>query len=380
MAGIAFITAIVVAVFWKAIAIPGVLVLGVVLAWIQWRRFPAWGYAERKDDLLVRRGVLFSRLSVIPYGRMQYIDVTAGPLERAFGLATVHMHTAAAASDARIPGLDREDAATAPRPAGRARRGAGGRAVSEHADGWQRLHPLSPIVRGGRATIAIAIVARARRCSARRTSVETRTRRSGSSRCSSLLGFVSWLVTRWRIEGDDLRIETGLSGGGRCASRSSQVQAIDIVRPGLARMFRVAELRLRMGGSSGNTARLAYLPEREVEPLRDAAARARARRARRRRRAGRRAEPPEERVLTTVPTGPPRRVDPGQRRRPLRRGGARRAVVTCVLSPARRRRAIVGGGLVWIIGVCHARLAALQPGVPADGGRGPDGLRLHSAA
>jgi uncharacterized protein len=75
------------------------------------RRFSAWRYAEREDDLLVRRGVLFSRLSVVPYGRMQFIDVTAGPLERSFGLATVRMHTAAAASDARIPGLDREEAA-----------------------------------------------------------------------------------------------------------------------------------------------------------------------------------------------------------------------------------------------------------------------------
>lgn len=75
------------------------------------RRFHSWGYAEREDDLLVRRGVLFSRLSVVPYGRMQFIDVTAGPLERSVGLATVRMHTAAAASDARIPGLDREEAA-----------------------------------------------------------------------------------------------------------------------------------------------------------------------------------------------------------------------------------------------------------------------------
>jgi uncharacterized protein len=75
------------------------------------RRFSAWGYAEREDDLLVQRGVLFSRLSVVPYGRMQFIDVTAGPLERSFGIATVRMHTAAAASDARIPGLDREEAA-----------------------------------------------------------------------------------------------------------------------------------------------------------------------------------------------------------------------------------------------------------------------------
>ncbi len=75
------------------------------------RRVAAWGYAERKDDLMVRRGVLVRRQSVIPYGRMQFIDVTAGPLERSMGLATLRMHTAAAASDARIPGLERAAAA-----------------------------------------------------------------------------------------------------------------------------------------------------------------------------------------------------------------------------------------------------------------------------
>ena len=85
--------------------------LGAIAWGVVGRRFRSWGYAEREDDLLVRRGVMFARLSVVPYGRMQFIDVTAGPLERAFGLATVRLHTAAAATDARIPGLEREQAA-----------------------------------------------------------------------------------------------------------------------------------------------------------------------------------------------------------------------------------------------------------------------------
>jgi hypothetical protein len=87
------------------------VVAGLAIEQILGRRFASWGYAERDEDLLVRRGVLVYRLSVVPYGRMQFIDVRAGPLERAFGLATVHMHTAAAASDARIPGLARDEAA-----------------------------------------------------------------------------------------------------------------------------------------------------------------------------------------------------------------------------------------------------------------------------
>jgi hypothetical protein len=75
------------------------------------RRFAAWGYLEREDDLLVRRGVLVRRTSVVPYGRMQYVDVTAGPLDRRMGLATVTLHTAAAATDASVPGLLAPEAA-----------------------------------------------------------------------------------------------------------------------------------------------------------------------------------------------------------------------------------------------------------------------------
>jgi uncharacterized protein len=69
------------------------------------------GYVERPDDLLVTYGVLIRRLVVVPYGRMQYVDVTAGLLEQMLGIATVRLHTAAAATDARIPGLPAAEAA-----------------------------------------------------------------------------------------------------------------------------------------------------------------------------------------------------------------------------------------------------------------------------
>jgi len=85
-----------------AVVVAGV---GALFAVLVWRRYRAWGYAEREDDLLVRRGVMIRRLTVVPYGRMQFVDVTAGPVDRLFGLATVQLHTASARSDARIPGL-----------------------------------------------------------------------------------------------------------------------------------------------------------------------------------------------------------------------------------------------------------------------------------
>jgi len=85
-----------------------------VIAWLLWlipRQVRALGYAEAADDLLVRKGILFRSLTVVPYGRMQFVDVNAGPLDRRCGVAEVQLHTAAAQTDATIPGLPPEEAA-----------------------------------------------------------------------------------------------------------------------------------------------------------------------------------------------------------------------------------------------------------------------------
>ncbi|MFF0304581.1 PH domain-containing protein [Streptomyces sp. NPDC004562] len=74
------------------------------------RNWRSWRYAERADDLLISRGVLWREETVVPYGRMQLVEVTSGPVERHFGLASVQLHTAAAATDAAIPGLDPAEA------------------------------------------------------------------------------------------------------------------------------------------------------------------------------------------------------------------------------------------------------------------------------
>jgi membrane protein YdbS with pleckstrin-like domain len=91
------------------ISVVAVVFAGVLASWFVRNRFRAWRYQERHEDLVVARGVLVRRLSVVPYGRMQFVEVTAGPVERLFKLSTVKLHTAAAASDARIPGLERQE-------------------------------------------------------------------------------------------------------------------------------------------------------------------------------------------------------------------------------------------------------------------------------
>jgi membrane protein YdbS with pleckstrin-like domain len=81
------------------------------LSWIVGRQVVAMGYAEREEELLVRRGIMWRRIVVVPYGRLQYVDVQAGPVDRIFGIARVQLHTASAGTDARIAGLAPKEAA-----------------------------------------------------------------------------------------------------------------------------------------------------------------------------------------------------------------------------------------------------------------------------
>ncbi|MFJ1730975.1 PH domain-containing protein [Streptomyces sp. NPDC088254] len=94
---------------WAAFAL--LPLAGIGWGWVMLgRNWRSWRYAERADDLLISRGVLWREETVVPYGRMQLVEVTSGPVERYFGLAGVQLHTAAAATDARIPGLDPTEA------------------------------------------------------------------------------------------------------------------------------------------------------------------------------------------------------------------------------------------------------------------------------
>jgi membrane protein YdbS with pleckstrin-like domain len=94
--------------------IPGGL-LTVILVWtlaILPRQARSIGYQLRQDDLVFRRGILWQRFVAVPYGRMQLIDITHGPLDRGFGIAQLKFVTAAAATGVVIPGLEQATADT----------------------------------------------------------------------------------------------------------------------------------------------------------------------------------------------------------------------------------------------------------------------------
>ncbi len=83
---------------WAAIALP-------------WRRYSASGYDMGADRLRVVKGVLFRRDTVVPFGRVQHIDLERGPIERHYGLATLKLHTAGTHNATiMLPGLGEADA------------------------------------------------------------------------------------------------------------------------------------------------------------------------------------------------------------------------------------------------------------------------------
>ncbi|NLJ52520.1 MAG: PH domain-containing protein [Intrasporangiaceae bacterium] len=82
--------------------------IAVVLLWGLWlirRQVPAMSYLELTEDLVIRKGLMFRQVSSIPYGRLQYVDVQSGPLDRRYGMTTLQIFTASPATSATIPGL-----------------------------------------------------------------------------------------------------------------------------------------------------------------------------------------------------------------------------------------------------------------------------------
>jgi membrane protein YdbS with pleckstrin-like domain len=117
-AAITAVIVIAVAILWAVLFqqswqwwVMGALLVAIVIgAAFTPRRIRAIGYQLRQDDLLFRRGIMWTRMVAVPYGRMQLIDINRGPVARAFGLAELKFVTASAASAIVLPGLPEEEA------------------------------------------------------------------------------------------------------------------------------------------------------------------------------------------------------------------------------------------------------------------------------
>ncbi|MGP8205226.1 MAG: PH domain-containing protein [Acidimicrobiales bacterium] len=133
---------------------------------------------------------------------------------------------------------------------------------------WQKLHPLTPVVLAGRYAVVLVLVIG-----------EDSARGGGGGDVAFLVALgvvalaltvsvVRWLVTRWALDGVTLRIETGILRRDARQLPLARIQAVDVVRPFLARLVGLAELRVRLAGSSRSGGRLAYLAEPVAVDLR----------------------------------------------------------------------------------------------------------------
>ena len=235
---------------------------------------------------------MFKRLTVVPYGRMQLVDVEAGPIERSFGLVSVKLHTAAATTDAKVCGLTPTVAsqlrdrltqlgeAHASGPVGP------GEVVPGHPNSPDRtgrpspgcrptrrnpptvttfrLHPLTPLALGGRILGLLVIFAV--------FSLAGRQAKQGSGPNVTALaiyvglalvvvvrGLITVAVTRYHLLGGELRIDSGLFRKQSKRVRLNRVRRVDVLEPFSARIFGLAEVKVTTAGTERSAVRLRYL-------------------------------------------------------------------------------------------------------------------------
>ena len=131
---------------------------------------------------------------------------------------------------------------------------------------WARLHKLSPLLRSARAVVALGTVVGTRQLGPGQHSDAWFDLAAVGA--AAVAGTISWLVTRWRIHNGELQIETGWIRRQSLRVPLTRLQAVDVVRPLLARMLGLAEVRIVVAGHGSGRTRLAYLTEERATDVR----------------------------------------------------------------------------------------------------------------
>jgi putative membrane protein len=141
--------------------------------------------------------------------------------------------------------------------------------------GFHRLHPLTPLVTGARLIGALVFIAVYDISSSRSSGGDTASSNGITIAIYAAIavvvmigGLISWLVTRYRVEQGELRVDSGLLRRQSKRLRLDRLQSVDVLRPLVARIFGLAELRLTTGGSEHTSVRLRYLTSDSAQRLR----------------------------------------------------------------------------------------------------------------
>lgn len=167
-------------------------------------------------------------------------------------------------------------------------------------EGWSRLHPLTPLLRGGRVVLVLFVVLG-----------QQGLREASPEALAAVVvvvglpvalgGWLSWRAMRYRLTPTELQVESGVLTKRSRRVPLARLQSVDVVRPLFARFLGLAELRMEVvGGGAGAEAPLSYLTEDDATDLRVRLLELSSGRAGR----DREAPPEPEKVLVVVPPGP----------------------------------------------------------------------------
>ena len=171
---------------------------------------------------------------------------------------------------------------------------------SANDEGWSRLHPLTPLLRGGRFLLLVLAVLGQQ--GLREASPEVLAAILGVGvPLAAAAGWLSWRAMRYRLTPTELQVESGVLTKRSRRVPLARLQSVDVVRPLFARFVGLAELRMEVvGGGAGAEAPLSYLSEDDAAELRAELLSLAAGRAER----DPLAPPEPEDVLVVVPPGP----------------------------------------------------------------------------
>ena len=127
------------------------------------------------------------------------------------------------------------------------------------SEGWQRLHPLSPLVRAGRAAVIVVIA-----LGQARQGLPAWIVPAVALPAMGAVAAYSWWIYRstgYRIEGDVLELRTGAVFRAHRRVPLARIESVDVARPILARVFGLAEVRVEAVSEGGSEVRLSFVPE-----------------------------------------------------------------------------------------------------------------------